>query len=211
MVNMIRDVVSNIWERALSVFSPGETKLGPEYKSKTLMKFDRDKLFKGHSGTICTFQGDICIYNQYYEASTHQRVEGKDVHTIIKQEFHNAKWLEDKLDKLVTLLKTLQYENMPENNYEFVLYHQGLEFHITRYYSYVSKRYVSDIDNMLNHWDSIQIFRKMKRLYPIVRQSFKDMKIEQLAEMFSELHHEANKTWIIHPNILHGGTNNGTT
>ena len=211
MVNMIRDVVSNIWERALSVFSPGETKLGSEYKSKTIMKFDRDKLFKGHSGTICTFQGDICIYNQYYLASTHQRIAGKDVHTRIKQEFRNPQWLEYKLETLITLLKTLQYENMPQSYNEFVMYHQGLEFHIMRHHSHVCTTYVSDIDNMLNHWDSIQIFRKMKRLYPIVRQTIKDMKIEQLAEMFSELHHEANKTWIIHPNILQGGTKNGTT
>lgn len=211
MVSVIRDMVSNIWERALSVFSPGETELDVSFTSKSLMKFDRNKLFKGHSGTICTFQGDICIYNQYYEASSHQRVEGKTVHIRLQQEFRNPKWLDKKLEKLSTLLKTLQYENMPNNNDEFVMYHQDFEYHIRPYHSYVCKKYNGKIDDMLNHWDSIQVFKKMKRLYPILREKFKQIEISELAEMASELHHNANNTWIIHPNILNSSPKNGTT
>lgn len=210
MVNMIRDMVSGTWERIVEWFSPA-VPVKEDFKMKTLMKFDRNTLFKGHQGSICTFQGDICLYNQYYEASTHQRVDGKDVHIKIQQEFTNPKWLESKIEKLHTLLKTLQYENMPDNSSEFVMYHQGMEFHIMRHYAHVSKKYVTDVDNMLGHWDSIQIFRKMKRLYPILRQKFKEMSVEQIAEMASELHHEGNETWIIHPNILQSSTNNGTT
>jgi len=203
-------MVSGAWERIVEWFSPA-VPAREEFKSKTLMKFDNHKLFKGHSGSIATFQGNLCIYNQYYEASSHQRVDGNKVHIKIQQEFTNPKWLENKIYNLHRLLITLQYENMPENSNEFVMYHQGMEYHIKPHYSHVCKKYVTDVDNMLGHWDSIQIFRKMKRLYPILRQTFKDMTIENLAEMVSELHHESNKTWIIHPNILHSGTNNGTT
>ena len=203
-------MVSGAWERIVEWFSPA-VPAREDIKMKTLMKFDRNTLFKGHQGTICTFQGDICLYNQYYEASTHQRVDGKDVHIKIQQEFTNPKWLDKKIENIHKLLMMFQYENMPENDKEFVMYHQGMEYHIMLNYSHVCKKYVTDIDSMLGHWDSIQIFRKMKRLYPILRQKFKEMKPVELAEMVTELNHQGNKTWIIHPNILQSSTNNGTT
>lgn len=203
-------MVSGAWERIVEWFSPA-VPAREEFKSKTLMKFDKHKLFKGHSGSIGTFQGNICLYNQYYEASTHQRIDGDNVHIKIQQEFTNPKWLNDKIENIHKILMMFQYESMPNNHREFVMYHQGIEYHIKSHYSYVCKKYVTDIDSMLGHWDSIQIFRKMKRLYPILRQKFKEMTPVELAEMVTELNHESNETWIIHPNILHSGTNNGTT
>ena len=210
MVNIIHDMVSDVWEGIVEWFSPVPP-VKEEFKSKTLMKFDKHKLFKGHSGSIATFQGNVCIYNQYYEASTHQRIDGSDVHIKIQQEFTNPKWLINKIEKIHQVLMAFQYEMMPDNSKDFVMYYQGMEYHIKPHYSHVTMKYVTDIDNMLGHWDSIQIFRKMKRLYPILRQKFKDMPVTKLAEMVTELNHEGNETWIIHPNILQSSTNNGTT
>ena len=194
-------MVSSVKEGIKNWFSQDATE--EKYESKVIMQVRINKLFKGHSAHISTFMNDICIFNSYFEASSHQRVSGDKVHVKLVQEFMNPKWLNKKLDDTIALLKPLK--NTPIDSNTFVLQYQGFEYRLSPGFSYVEQKYTTTVPNMLDHWESIKVFKKMKRLYPILRNRIKEVEPKYLADMAYGIHKDqpiSTPTWYIHPNII---------
>lgn len=165
----------------------------------TLMKFDPGKLFKGHSGSIYVDNYCVCFYNKYFSGDVTQEFH-KDGIVIIKiaKYIRNAKWLDQKLDRLGKRLNI----NGPVS---LCLEKDNIKYVIGFYSTYSSKEYTTTGCGMMGHFDSINKIKQVGRGLPVLLNRIKSLDEDYLVDMMVGMNPDSEDICLnfnIDPNIL---------
>ena len=162
--------------------------------SKTLLKVDINKLFRGHSASVWTYADTIMITNTYFNATCTQSIDTKTgiVNINLRSTAKRRKWIIELLNKLEDDLGMNVELELLDGNYK---YHIGL-------FSEVS--YVKDTDmaHMLTHTDTINKVNVMSKNLSKVLKNLKHCEYEELVTMIMNPNSEDNTVFKIDHKLL---------
>ena len=200
MYVMVRKMITGVFG---SLFD--SKKYPQEYhrdEGKVLMKFRPGQLFKGHQGSVCLWGNEIIVHNSYYSGTSHQRIDRDGISLVLQNDINHPKWLGEKLNDVSTLLKHLQYENMPPRYMEFMLIDKNDKYLLNESYACITSRSKLPVGEGYNHYDSIQDLKRLNKNYSFLKRKIKSMTVGELVEMCSILHKKSNNNWTISERLI---------
>jgi len=144
---------------------------------KTLMRFNRNALFKGHDGGISINNNKLFIYNRYYGSSTMQVVDDNGIVQVA---------VTVRVDKkplwLINLIKSLE-NKLNKDLVSLYIKKDDIYYTVGQYeLSAELKAYVK-INSMLSHKDSIDTIKLLKRRLSKLMKNIKSCNEEYLIDM----------------------------
>lgn len=151
--------------------------------SDRIIKFDRNKLFKGHCGELYSYGNkEIILSNNYYSGNVTNKytVEKGVTESRAYISHNNPKWLCDKLKSLQIAL------------YNGITYDSGYYLiHISLDYIELQTRYVDEGISFSNHYDNIRELKKCKKDLSLFIKTLKNTTINDIKNNIT-LKHKVN-------------------
>ena len=164
--------------------------------SKTLLKIDQNKLFRGHNGTIWTYGDTLYINNNYFNSMSTQGIDTKTgiVNVQIQTTVDRRKWVSELLSHLEQQLGQDVELKLTHGNYEYTI----------GYMSNVSYKKDTDLAHILTHTDIISKIKKMSKNISQLLKNLKHCEYDQLLAMPQDFN--SNRITInIDPKLMLGG------
>ncbi|BCV01515.1 MAG: hypothetical protein CM15mV42_1980 [uncultured marine virus] len=146
---------------------------------KSLMKFERDKLFRGHRGEVWVHNESLTIRNTYFNSECTQTVHTNDnlvkitVHTYHK----NPKWLSSFLTHIENEL------GLSHNNIKLVLESDKYTYTVGNYNTSTKYKELAELICMYNHYDAIKVIKAMSGGMPLLLKNIRSCNREYLLDM----------------------------
>ena len=162
--------------------------------SKTLLKVDINKLFRGHSATVWTYADTIMITNTYFNATCTQSIDTKTgiVNINLRSTAQRRKWVMELLNKLEKDLDRDVQLELLDGNYK---YHIG-------WFSEASYIKDTDMAHMLTHTDTINKVNVMSKNLSKILKNLKHCDYEQLVTMIMNLNSKNDTVFKIDHKLL---------
>ncbi len=145
-------------------------------KTDRIIKFDRNKLFKGHSGELFTCGKDeLALVNSYYSGTVTNRYSVKDNTTETRIYITNIipKWLSDKLKSITPLGNVLSF------SYTNDIYNINI---VTYDHIQLSAFYKDKGISFSNHFDNISELKKLKKHLSLFIKTIKNTKTSDIID-----------------------------
>lgn len=143
--------------------------------SKTLLKIDNNKLFRGHNGSIWTYGNTLYINNNYFNSMSTQSIDTKTgiVNVQIQTTVDRRKWVCQLLSRLEQQLGQDVELKLVQGNYEYTI----------GYMTHVLYKKDTDLAHILTHTDIISKIKEMSKNISQLLKNLKHCEYDQLLTM----------------------------
>lgn len=143
--------------------------------TKTLLKIDNNKLFRGHNGSIWTYGNTLYINNNYFNSMSTQSIDTKTgiVNVQIQTTVERRKWVCKLLSRLEQQLGQDVELKLVQGNYEYTI----------GYMTHVLYKKDTDLAHILTHTDIISKIKEMSKNISQLLKNLKHCEYDQLLTM----------------------------
>ena len=143
--------------------------------TKTLLKIDNNKLFRGHNGSIWTYGNTLYINNNYFNSMSTQSIDTKTgiVNVQIQTTVDRRKWVCELLSRLEQQLGQDVELKLVQGNYEYTI----------GYMTHVLYKKDTDLAHILTHTDIISKIKEMSKNISQLLKNLKHCEYDQLLTM----------------------------
>ena len=143
--------------------------------TKTLLKIDNNKLFRGHNGSIWTYGNTLYINNNYFNSMSTQSIDTKTgiVNVQIQTTVDRRKWVCKLLSRLEQQLGQDVELKLVQGNYEYTI----------GYMTHVLYKKDTDLAHILTHTDIISKIKEMSKNISQLLKNLKHCEYDQLLTM----------------------------
>jgi hypothetical protein len=143
--------------------------------TKTLLRIDNNKLFRGHNGSIWTYGNTLYINNNYFNSMSTQSIDTKTgiVNVQIQTTVDRRKWVCKLLSRLEQQLGQDVELKLVQGNYEYTI----------GYMTHVLYKKDTDLTHILTHTDIISKIKEMSKNISQLLKNLKHCEYDQLLTM----------------------------